>query len=475
MNFSEVWARGFRGQGQKIGFADTGLDKGDVNDLHMDLSGRATGEAFGWFASSGEDPVGHGTHVAGSIAGSGAASGGRIIGAAPEATLMAQGMWSPFIGNLTVPPKFAAMLEPAYNEGVRVHSNSWGSPQNLGAYEAMAAQADEFMFDHPDLLLVFSAGNNGVDADKDGRIDGVTIGSPGTAKNVLTVGSSENVVSSGGIQAKIGQLAAAQKLWPKEPIFSDGLSDNANGIAAFSSRGPTQDGRVKPDLVAPGTNILSLRSHHPDSEDMWGAYNQDYVFSGGTSMSTPLVAGAAALVRQYLTQVRGLWNPSAALIKNILMHTAVDLFPGQFGHVGQSAGQELLTRRPNVDEGWGRVDVARAIRLERTILIDESIGVESGGEMKYLLRPPTDGQATLSLVWTDAPGSPAAAQALVNDLDLVLVDPMGQEFTPADRLNNSEVIEKAVRAGDYTVVVRGHNVPQGRDGKQPFALVMTIH
>lgn len=473
MNFEAAWGRGYRGAGQMIAYADSGMDRGDSVEIHSDVVGRVAGRHFGLLSSSWEDPDGHGTHVGGSIAGGGVVSGGRIVGAAPEALLIAQGMWSPFIGGLSIPPRFADFFEAAYIDGARVHSNSWVSPRQLGAYDVSAAQVDEFMFEHPEMLLVFSAGNSGVDLDKDGRIDRGSVGAPGTAKNVLTVGASENLLAKGGIQAPLRNFPRAKEMWGAEPLFSDRISDNPSGLTMFSSRGPTLDGRIKPDVVAPGSNILSLRSHHPDAEPLQGAYDADYAFSSGTSMSTPLVAGAAGIVRQYLAAERSLMNPSAALVKNILMHSSVDLFPGQFGLIGKEAGQEILSYRPNADEGWGRVDVSRAIALSRSHLIDEKAGVATGENMTFPWAVESWGRATISLVWTDAPGAPNAAQALVNDLDLALVDSAGVEVASVDRVNNFELIEREIGPGQYTIVVRGTNVPQGKNGKQPFALVAT--
>ncbi|MES2965989.1 MAG: S8 family serine peptidase, partial [Bdellovibrionota bacterium] len=295
--------------------------------------------------------------VAGSILGSGAKSNGPLKGGAYDASIVAESMWSPMLGGLSVPSKMGDLFGQAYDLGARIHTNSWGSPSSVGAYDAFAQKTDEFNVSHPEMLILFAAGNSGVDADKDGRIDGGSIGSPGTAKNVLTVGASENLVSKGGIQKMMKEMRNGAENWGVEPIASSRLSDNVQGIAAFSSRGPTADGRIKPEIVAPGTNILSVRSQVVGSDPLWGAYNDAYVWSGGTSMSTPLTAGAAAVVRQYLVENRKMAQPSGALMKATLIHTATELFPGQFGSVGKAKGQELVSRRPNNDEGFGRVDV----------------------------------------------------------------------------------------------------------------------
>jgi subtilisin family serine protease len=105
---------------------------------------------------------------------------------------------------------------------------------------------------------------------------------------------------SGGL-ATVPWFGIISLCYSVEPIASDLISNNANGMAAFSSRGPADDGRIKPDIVAPGTNIISNKSHYPGAQLLWGQHetNPDYVYSGGTSMATPLTA-ARHLVRQWL-------------------------------------------------------------------------------------------------------------------------------------------------------------------------------
>lgn len=477
MGFDQAWARGFTGKGQIASMADTGLDSGDNSTIHPDFTGRiANGLIFGFFSKSWGDPMGHGTHVAGSIMGSGAQSKGALKGGAHDATFVAESMWSPMLGGLAVPPKLSDLFGQAYDAGARVHSNSWGKGDGFGAYDSFAQQVDEFTASHPDMLIVFAAGNSGVDDNKDGRIDDNSICSPGTAKNVLTVGASKNLVTKGGIQKMMKDLRDGAIHWGVEPIASSHLSENADGMAAFSSRGPTTDGRIKPEIVAPGTNILSTRSHDPQAEPLWGAYNADYVWSGGTSMATPLTAGAATVVRQYLVEKRGFATPSAALLKATLIHSAHDMYPGEFGEVGKDKGQELLVRRPNTDEGYGRVDVARATDLGNAVMVDERAGVGSGEQLAYPVKVSAKGHLIATLVWTDAAAADGAAKSLVNDLDLVLVSLAdGRETSLNDHTNNSEMIEQDVVPGSYEVRVKGTNVPQGpAAGKQPFAVVVTV-
>lgn len=476
MKFDGAWAMGYAGRGQTVSMADTGLDSGDISTIHQDFKGGViSGYPFGLWSKTWEDPMGHGTHVAGSVMGRGTASKGLLKGGAYEASMVAEGMWSPMLKNLSVPSKLADLFAKAQADGARIHTNSWGAARNFGAYDSFAIQVDEWLYANPDMLVLFAAGNSGVDKDKDGRIDANSMSSPGTAKNVLTVGASENNVSTGGIQVPISKLRAAKDEWPAEPIYSDYVSNNENGMAMFSSRGPTADGRIKPDIVAPGTNILSVKSQVKDASDLWGAYNSDYAWSGGTSMATPLAAGAAAVARQILVEKLSIQNPSAALMKATMIHTAVDMFPGQFGEGGATRGQELLTRRPNPDEGYGRVDVTNIANLgSQTKFIDNRQGVAQDEEVVYEFVLSGTGSLYANLVWTDAPGSANAAQALVNDLDLILTMPNGQIVSMNDHINNLEMIEKTnLTPGTYKLTVKGQKIPAGRDGAQSFALVYT--
>lgn len=477
MGFETPWELGISGEGQVVGMADTGLDSGDTKAIHSDFqSAIKSGYAVGLFGKTWADPMGHGTHVAGSVLGRGTKSGGKLRGGAFSAQMVAQGMWSPILNNLSVPANLATMFNQAYTDGARIHTNSWGAAANFGAYEKMAASVDQVMFDKQDLLIVFAAGNSGVDKNRDARIDANSIGTPGTSKNALTVGASENLLANGGIQKKIGELKGSVDNWPMPPMTESKLSDNINGLAMFSSRGPTNDGRIKPDVVAPGTNILSVKSQQPTAELLWGAYNTDYVFSGGTSMAAPLAAGAAAVVREVLEK----WMqapPTAALVKAYLLNSAIEMFPGQYGEVGAAKGQEILTLKPNNDEGYGRVDMTSALAIVRgrqVMFEDSKVGVGTTEESVMTFKVAQAGQLHVNLVWTDAPGSVNSSKALVNDLDLEVVLPNGQVLSHKDQTNNHEFVQAAVTAGEVKIRVKGVNVPMGKSGKQPFAVVATI-
>lgn len=466
MNMEVAWSAGFRGQGQIVSFADTGLDRGTMETVSQDFQGSvSSGLNFGVGAKNWADPMGHGTHVAGSIAGRGAFSRGMLKGAADQAQLLPEGMWSPILENLTVPPKLDKLFAPARAGGAFLHSNSWGSPANLGAYDSMAVQVDEFSWNNLDFLPIFAAGNSGVDKNKDGVIDPNSTSTPGTSKNALTVGASENLLSTGGIQRKISELRNAAQNWGAEPIASSKLSDNANGVAVFSSRGPTKDGRLKPEIVAPGTNILSARSHETGAQELWGAYNADYTYSGGTSMATPLAAGAAAIVREILIKDKKITNPSSALVKAAIMHMATDMAPGQYG----TGVHQELKNRPDNNQGYGRVDMQRFMGLKADARFIDHAGVGTGETFEIKVAANPGQKVSATLVYTDAPGSPAAGQALVNDLDLSM-----NGGSKNDHINNNEYMEITSNGGETSVRVTGNRIPMGKSGKQPFALVVSV-
>jgi subtilisin family serine protease len=331
-----VWnTLGLYGQGQVVGVADSGLDTGNASTVHLDVRGRiaqafALGRPGNW-----SDPNGHGTHVIGSLLGNGLRSGSNpdthqyassAAGSAPEARLVLQSVLDANGGLDGLPLDLRNLFQPAYDAGARIHSNSWGAPVD-GRYDVDSLNVDRFLWDHKDMTILFAAGNEGVDADRNGVVDPDSLYSPATAKNAIAVGASEGQRSSSVTWSAYGFTAA--------PLNSDLVSDNHWGMAGFSSRGPTDDSRIKPDLVAPGTNILSLRSSLAGGSG-------DYTLLSGTSMSTPLTAGMAALVRQWYQQSRGIANPSGALVKATLLNGAMRIDPGQYG-----AGSCLLYTSPS--------------------------------------------------------------------------------------------------------------------------------
>lgn len=478
MNITNLWfTHGLTGVGQIIGHADTGLDTGNYTNLHQDLRNRviaafALGRAGRW-----DDTHGHGTHTAGSIFGNGIMSTGLFRGVAWEARLVHQSLLDGSGGLGGLPPNLNTLYGQAYAQGARIHANSWGSSV-FGVYSTSSRQSDEFVWDHPDMLLVFAAGNDGRDVNANGVVDPDSMAAPATAKNVLTVGASENdrIPGSGGFSAStwFGK-------WPgsfsAQPIRGDYISQSADltnqGMAAFSSRGPTDDGRIKPDVVAPGTDVVSTRSRSGASSG-WGINaNTNYNFNGGTSMSTPLVAGAAGLVRQYYQEKLHVTEPSSALIKATLMHGARTLYPGQYG---DEAFLEIPAATPNHVEGWGHVDLGATLypATTRRFHVDEKTGLAAPGDFndhEFFADP---GNIVITLYYNDYPATAGAGIKLVNDLAVSLIGPDDDvlvSHADSDYTNNHErVVYSIATSGIYRVRVQGMSIPQG---PQPYAFLVS--
>ena len=472
---------GLDGTGQIVAVADTGLDTGDTNTLHPDFAGRLLqvfdlGRLTNW-----SDTYYHGTHTIGSLLGTGAASGGQYGGVTPGAQLVFQSVMDANESLSGLPADLNDLYQPPYDLGARIHSDSWGSAVN-GEYNADAMASDEFTWDHPGLLAVYAAGNEGTDSDRNGVVDLSSLDAPASAKNVLAVGASESGRPPGtGGKTSRTYISAWVSDFPTAPISTDYISSSPTGepqgLAGYSSRGPAADGRTKPDIVAPGTDIISVRSR-ASSDTGWGVLgsNTNYCFIGGTSMSTPLAAGAATLVRQYCTDELGLAAPSAALLKAALTGGARSLSPGQYG---TNEFREIQPPpRPNPVEGFGQADVAGTLYPPdglQAVLLEGPAALTTGASNSLLFLVTNSAPLTAALAYSDYPAALAAATMLVDDLDLLLLDPAGTPHLPngrdsPDRLNNVEAIDiAAAGTGLWTLVVSAYNVPQGT---QPYALYL---
>src|SRR5512138_400672 len=533
-------ARGYDGSTQIAAVADTGLGGGTAATAHPDIpSSRivaiynwpgATDTCFQTITNDGSIDVdsGHGTHTSGSVLSDGGPSG-EGLGMAPAARLVFQstenwatistycqvlGGWPANGYFLTgLPDDLKTLFQQAYNAGARVHSNSWGSAQ-AGDYTVDSADADSFVWTNRDMMITFSAGNEGIDANSNGVVDNDSIGSPATAKNVLTIGASENarpdnwacdtsLTYESQDAYQVGETCASMGgvnylgTWGErygtdfaaEPLASDVTAGNAQQMASWSSRGPTDDNRIKPDVVAPGTAILSTASSmyqegygttvNPQTGtyqwDGWGMhYNQDYKYMGGTSMANPVAAGGVTVVRDYYNKAYGV-NASAALVKATVINSAVDM-----QDENNDGANDNDFPIPNVHEGWGRINLDGA--TDGTIqYVDEGTGLSTNGTASFTVTS-TGGPLKVTVVWSDYPSTDTASINLVNDLDLTVTGPsgtfLGNVFSggwsatggSADRRNNVEnVYIKNPTAGNYTVTEAGYNIPSG---PQKFALVV---
>jgi hypothetical protein len=476
-----IFAHNITGTGQIIAVADSGLDAdmcyfrtlngvdamteattAAIPDQPGPLSPNNKVIAY-WVQPGAEayDTVGagyHGTHTAGTVAGDNFAHPSSATdpgldsgdGMAPNAQILFQDVGkNDTQGSFTVADPYAMMLQ-ALRGGARVHSNSYGSASE-GAYTIYEQILDSFLFEHDEMAIFFSAGNEnepGVPS---------TIGSPANAKNVISIGA-----------------------------VGAGLNTS---VAIFSSRGPTADGRVKPDLVAPGVGIVSAMG---DSTTTGGC---QIVSKQGTSMSAPTAAGGAALLRQYFADgyyptgtktASNALSASGTLVKAVLLNGTL--------HAMNSA--TFGSADFGTKYGWGKIFLdnnlyfpgdARRLRLWD---LPNSHGLVTGETRTFNVSVAAGQELRVTLVWSDPEAALGAAKALVNDLDLVVAKGsetyLGNVFGAAgdstsggaaDRLNNVEQVRlSAPTGGVYTITVNAPSVPgNGRasTNRQGFALVVS--
>jgi Subtilase family len=506
-----IWAHGLRGEGQIVGLIDSGLDVDSC--FFADSTAGKLPRTNTWSQAAGYgkevdashrkiiaydflyscdqwtgaqgcelpsatglwDNHGHGTHCSGSMVGN--RPGAKNNGMAPEAKIVVQdggkttntcsempGLGCPVIDLYPI-------FEQAYLQGVRVHNNSYGDneeapvPQQSN-YTARSQDVDRFMWDHKDMLIVFAAGNAGMN-NRD-----FSVGSPSTNKNGLSVGSVRNSATS----------------------------SSDDDLSSFSSRGWSADGRIKPDIMAPGCTVSAGNDSRIDSNNC----SEDT--GCGTSYAAPIAVGAAALVRQYFTdgfypsgekRAGDARTPSAALLKAMLLNGAVSL-------TGRDNAGQAISAIPSNEQGWGRIQLDRALLFQgatRKLYVDDhSAGFAAGSEVsvRYTLKGVSlDEPLKVTLVWTDYPGTPDSpprapsvsnlaalnAPRLVNDLDLTVQSGaqayLGNAFAGGksisggqpDRRNN---VEQAIvtASGDVSLIVKAASIAQG---KQDFALVVSGH
>ena len=487
-----------RGAGEVVGVSDSGVDVqhchfhdperapplDSVDPLHRKIV-HYVGESVG--GDFLDDQIGHGTHVAGTIAGLPFEDDGGLVspqprndsGVCPDCKLVFLDMdrvatsdgyggayFSTQIDDLTT-----QLYPSTLDAGGRIHSMSWGSDYN--DYDATTQDVDEMSELEPGLLSVVAAGNTG-------DTGAGSVGSPATSKSCVSVGATKTIVP-------------AQK-----------PSTRIHVLAEFSSRGPTFDGRLKPDVVAPGTNIMSSKVQ--GWVDGVGIVNETTCATHtmtGTSMATPLVSGAAALVRDYLKNGHYEWgclqgsgsatvapgntserfvDPSAALVRALLIHGAKpvpEMTNEEIAAATSSSGGHIKQAPPFLAtsaQGFGLIDMeetlmnlaprreAAAQKQSRRLYVIDDVLLEEAGEVATVCLRSTneegdddqlDSGFKATLAWSDPPGplhSSSSAfgrltdPSLVNDLDLIattISTTMTTAGTGDEKLEGSSIVKIA--------------------------------
>ena len=314
-----------------------------------------------------------------------------------------------------------------------IHTNSWGSESLVGEYTSDSRSIDWFTNDYPEFLVIFSAGDMGV--------SGVT--SPSTAKNALSIGAS----TTGAFGSD-----------PVGQVFNE------------SSSGPTSDGRIKPDLVAPGVMICSARAQEADLASGGNCSNSLhpdgstplYMTLNGSSMSTAVVAGASAMAREFLREEVGIAIPGSDLIRALLVNGADDI------------GVQNI---PNSREGWGQLNISNSLfpnsnGVNQSVFYDQERQLMPGHSFIYTFDVSGGSGIDVTLAWNDKEGSASAdqnASRLVNNLDLVVTSPDGEVYRgnnfangisqtagSSDQLNNLERVSlPSSQSGLWSIQV-GH-------------------
>lgn len=441
MNVREVWnTHGLTGANQIITTTDSGVDTGDLATMHRDLANRICALRPSTSACTIADAIGHGTHTAGSIVGDGTMSDGRIRGVAYGARLWVWGVVDKR-GDLQLPSCCEEMFCPDQTQfPAYIHSASWGDKTD-GSYDDRCVQIDTYVWSHPEFLPIFAVGNQGA----------AHVNTPASAKNVLAVGATQNL-----------------RQWSVRKSYTTYTSGDPTVIASFSSCGPCLDGRTKPDICAPGVGVLSTRSSRADANVGYFGVgeNENYAYDCGTSMSTPLTAGAVALIREYLVDRCGYTNvaPSAALMKAIV--------------TGGAKGVSV----PDNTFGWGRVDLGETLfPSNRSVKLVDRLPFAEGRIFTYEVTTTNIAPLEVQLAWIDYPataGLNSKTPHIVNDLDLV-VEPADEEGacwfgnggTKADGVNTLESVRIATAAPKrYRITVSCRNITYDHENGGAAAL-----
>lgn len=448
-NQRRVWDQGVLGQDEILGYSDEQIDPNHYAFRDQLVTITDTGEfpthrkiavlkkyPPARISSAGS----HGTHVGGTIAGNDSVNGGTSPndGHSKEARLVNLSPIPQPPGNDFTEP-LNIITNYLRNPELRPHtiSNSWWTG-TMGQYTNAAATFDQFSWKNRDVQTIKSCGNQGQSSQ-------YRITEPGNSKSIISCAA-----------------------------LGNGLS--ATTLASFSSRGPAPDGRIKPDISAPGDVIYSAQS----------GSNNGYVSMSGTSMSAPCVNGSIGQLRCYLRKgyyPSGVPTPadtwgyvSSALLKAMVLVSA-----------DPNIGSYVI---PSEYVGWGRIDVDSVLYFpddaRRLLLDDDTTGLATGEYVEYQFEVTDSLPLRAGVVWTDTAAAAGANPALINNLDCRLTAPGGDTFRGSiyaagqsvrnpNQAYNSRDPQEMFRVnlpepGQWTLRISAQNVVTAR---QPFAVVVT--
>ncbi len=416
-------------------------DGGTARASHVDFGGRLTTRDSSF-------TIDHATHVSATVGGDGSASGGTYRGIAPGVTIESYGFEHDGSGIFffTNPGDFESDYDDAINaHGADIANNSLSTN----------VESNDFFCPLQGDYCVLSS-----------LIDGVVRGSLGAPFRIVWANGNERSGSRCDVEGFGDYYSTPPPAGAKNHIAVGALNSNDDSMSYFSSWGPTDDGRLRPDVSAPGCQSngdFGVTSASAASDTSYTVYC-------GTSMASPTVCGIGALILQDYRARFGGPDPRNSTLKALLAQTAQDR-----GNPG-----------PDYQFGYGSVRAKDAIDSLRLGNFREQEILEQGESRSWSVEvPPGAPELRLTLAWDDVPGALSILGSLVNDLDLVVLDPLGARHhvwtldpgnpsavavqTGPDRANNLEqVLVSAPVAGTWTVAVLGHSVPEG---PQVFSLV----
>ncbi len=417
-NFYPFYEENIKGEGEIVGHIDSPIY---LNSCYFKDENNPIGpqhrKIVAYRSPNLTDKDIHGTHTGGTICGE--SEGKPNNGIAPKAKLSYTNILY-IQGFREEDSNLYNYLKEAHKDGARIHSNSWGDDSTT-QYTTLCYDIDKFSYDYPEDLIIFSVTNL------------QNLKTPENAKNLIGVGST--------LQA------------PNQDRICTG------------GKGPTIDGRIKPDIFVPGCNINSASSTSECGT----------ISLSGTSMAAPAISGASALIRNYLKDKREFISNS--LIKAIILNSGEDLIS--------------IPDYPNFQEGWGRLNLSKSINFGENsyeLLIEDfkkEEGLKEGEEKIFkILVSSSNFPLKVTLVWTDFPAIPSSRNILINDLNLSVMTPSGiifkgnnikegisQEGGEWDNKNNVErVIIPFPEEGIYEIRVEGFKIPMP---SQSFSLVAT--